>query len=595
MKKLIALLVALSLTLAALPALAIGGLTVELVRFPITLNGVAVESFKRQYPFISYNDMTYFPMTYYDSGFMGIEVRTTAAGIEIEKTGCSVGFRDYAGYNNPIYDYAEILSQKIMINGKEIDNSCEEYPILSYHDVVYIPLTWRFAVEEFGWQYSYGADGALSITSSNPAVLPFTPPREPYAGRVGDYRYYNFYHGLWQSRVTDTALTLFDGKLYYVCEDKRLYRCPLNNYAAEELLMDFSDREEPPLIYNSGYRVWLENLGYYDESGTFNDRSELFESYNSFYDNGEYIVYGVSGIEMLEHNGVISELKIADSVSREAGEERFSVSEIEIYGDTLLFHGGFMKSLEGRENAYTMAGVGGGYADLKTNTVSWERGTQNVSFANGRIYRISNGELESSLPGGSDSRVEGPTNMDGVLNGAIDSVSYGMNGAHMASILACKLHMYPGNGCVFMGYSVDNLSPEVSDKWWFHNLGGQYITRTALVRLGDEAPVEYIDFGDGTVSTGYERLFESMGAYNCYTTTKSYQGNCYSALIFGEGGDTLLRCLDSPGYTAGRTMNIDRDGTVIYQSDEGNGFYIVKVPRAEGRLGTVRYWMKREA
>ena len=38
----------------------------------------------------------------------------------------------------------------ITVNGKTINNDEEPYPLLVFRDVTYFPLTWRFAVDEFG-------------------------------------------------------------------------------------------------------------------------------------------------------------------------------------------------------------------------------------------------------------------------------------------------------------------------------------------------------------------------------------------------------------------------------------------------------------
>jgi hypothetical protein len=59
-----------------------------------------------------------------------------------------------ASYNAMIPDHS------IKVNNKLIDNSKEEYPLLVFRDVTYFPLTWRFAVTEFGletrWDYKRG-------------------------------------------------------------------------------------------------------------------------------------------------------------------------------------------------------------------------------------------------------------------------------------------------------------------------------------------------------------------------------------------------------------------------------------------------------
>lgn len=126
---------------------------VSLPTFDVTFNGQLVSSDARQYPLIVYKDITYIPMTYYDTRFLGLatdwnnETRT----ISIKKADTSFAYRDYSSdKTNKKSDKAEICSFNIVVNGKAIDNKKEEYPLLVYRDVTYFPLTWRFAVDEFG-------------------------------------------------------------------------------------------------------------------------------------------------------------------------------------------------------------------------------------------------------------------------------------------------------------------------------------------------------------------------------------------------------------------------------------------------------------
>ena len=60
----------------------------------------------------------------------------------------------------------------ITVNGKSIDNSKEEYPLLVFRDVTYFPLTWRFAVDEFGWNYTFDGKTGLNITPVPTAIVP---------------------------------------------------------------------------------------------------------------------------------------------------------------------------------------------------------------------------------------------------------------------------------------------------------------------------------------------------------------------------------------------------------------------------------------
>ena len=43
------------------------------------------------------------------------------------------------------------------------EHNKEEYPLLVFRDVTYFPLTWRFAVDELGWQYRFNQKEGLVI------------------------------------------------------------------------------------------------------------------------------------------------------------------------------------------------------------------------------------------------------------------------------------------------------------------------------------------------------------------------------------------------------------------------------------------------
>ncbi len=66
---------------------------------------------------------------------------------------------------------AQIPNFVIKVNGKEIDNAKEEYPILNYKSVTYFPLTWRFTVDEFGWTSAWNDETGLTISSASVSTV----------------------------------------------------------------------------------------------------------------------------------------------------------------------------------------------------------------------------------------------------------------------------------------------------------------------------------------------------------------------------------------------------------------------------------------
>jgi len=149
---------------------------VTLPSFDVTLNGQTHSNTYSKYPFIVYKDITYFPMTYYDSRLLGLTTAWSAEeGLAIAKQDGYISeyLREVNGTKNKIKQTASIVEGKITVNGTAIDNSREEYPLLLFRDVTYFPLTWRFAVDEFGWDYQFSHEDGLVV--ENPAVVQKNP------------------------------------------------------------------------------------------------------------------------------------------------------------------------------------------------------------------------------------------------------------------------------------------------------------------------------------------------------------------------------------------------------------------------------------
>ncbi len=167
----------------------------HLPEFDIVVNGRYVENRMRQYPFIIYNDITYFPMTYNDCAFLGVTNDWTPENGTVITTTASNGIYDDLirpeGTSDwhPLYDglLSYITEGKITVNGRKIDNSTQQYPILTYKDVPYFPLTWDWCTE-FGWTINFDAANGLSVCSpeynTNGYVNYYSPINSPLVSNV---------------------------------------------------------------------------------------------------------------------------------------------------------------------------------------------------------------------------------------------------------------------------------------------------------------------------------------------------------------------------------------------------------------------------
>lgn len=148
---------------------------VTLPTFKVTLNGTPVDNTNNQYPLLVYKDMTYFPMTYHGARFLQVKanwyenVQVLFVGKAEEKE--AVLQLEKASSPNKSSYTAAIPAYKIAVNtiraSDFLDNNQEPYPVLNFRGITYFPLTWRFTVEEFGWEYQFDEENGLVINSGD--------------------------------------------------------------------------------------------------------------------------------------------------------------------------------------------------------------------------------------------------------------------------------------------------------------------------------------------------------------------------------------------------------------------------------------------
>lgn len=203
-------------------------LTVTLPTFQVILNGQTVDNRNREYPLIVYKDITYFPMTWSDCRFLGLEnAWSPEQGLSIQQSNITSPYHDYASAEaNSSRNYpAELAEGAVAVNGQSIDNASEEYPLLSFRDITYFPLTWRFAHDAFGWEYSWGESDGLSIRSANPQVKDAGLPG--YAADNSFAVHKNYYY------FAET-----DGTLNHI------YRSPVSDPGAREHVYEYEYNTE---------------------------------------------------------------------------------------------------------------------------------------------------------------------------------------------------------------------------------------------------------------------------------------------------------------------------------------------------------------
>ncbi|KIL39682.1 hypothetical protein SD70_18655 [Gordoniibacillus kamchatkensis] len=193
---------------------------VTLPDFAVNLNGHTVENQYREYPLLVYRDITYFPMTWYDTRMLGLEATWSPDdGLNIKQSRVTSTYVPYKSERRNAAAYAaEVPASAVTINGKAIDNTKEEYPLLSFRDVTYFPLTWRFAHDEFGWDYRWSDTGGLSITSHNPQLQ--TAPLPAYAGENDVALFKGYYYFV---ETTDTTNHVYRAPVRKPSDKEEIY------------------------------------------------------------------------------------------------------------------------------------------------------------------------------------------------------------------------------------------------------------------------------------------------------------------------------------------------------------------------------------
>lgn len=147
----------------------------QLPSFPVQVNGLKIDSERSSYPVLTYNHMVYLPVKPF-ADTLGLEVAWDAArGLKINRRERPSGIRptveskDKTSVNRR---YEAVLPGfPIEVNGKSINNAGEPYPLLLVDNVSYLPMTWRYAHNDFGWRTDWSAQEGFQLTTEQQKVL----------------------------------------------------------------------------------------------------------------------------------------------------------------------------------------------------------------------------------------------------------------------------------------------------------------------------------------------------------------------------------------------------------------------------------------
>ena len=151
--------------------------TVTLPDFPITINGQMVDSQYDQYPFLVYQDIAYLPLASPYNQFTGLTISMQSqwgSNYPVFFVGraeiTSVQWLPYvqASANHHAYK-ATLPDQGMAVNAFRYHRNQElAYPLFTFREIYYLPLTWENVVEKLGWSYVYDEQKGLIIDSTDP-------------------------------------------------------------------------------------------------------------------------------------------------------------------------------------------------------------------------------------------------------------------------------------------------------------------------------------------------------------------------------------------------------------------------------------------
>ncbi len=166
--------------------------------FDVSINGVVISDKRPFHPIICYNDIVYIPLDWVYCNWLGIDISLGENDeIIIDHSGKENSFVTWHGAwgegvipNRDRRETDGMISNKVMVNGREIDNASETYPLLQYYDhEVYFPLTWEWIVNEFGWCHDWDAQTGLTIHTNGKNKTPDILLQTKILSEINDFTY----------------------------------------------------------------------------------------------------------------------------------------------------------------------------------------------------------------------------------------------------------------------------------------------------------------------------------------------------------------------------------------------------------------------
>ena len=139
---------------------------VQMSQNNININGSVYKNADLEYPFINYLGYTYIPLSFYTCSHLGFATMWNPVdGLSFTPPGSmpmiggeNVYFENVLGKNDMVPGKmfkADVYKGALTIGNETYFSYDVYYPILTYNDVVYIPVLWKQGMEGLGLEYSY--------------------------------------------------------------------------------------------------------------------------------------------------------------------------------------------------------------------------------------------------------------------------------------------------------------------------------------------------------------------------------------------------------------------------------------------------------
>lgn len=147
---------------------------VKTVSFPVNINyeqcNTVTENNRLCYDYqmFSLKGIIYFPLTYYNCNLTGLTLELDENRILVKKADISspMLYKSERLGEETFKDSFLVMQSPVSVNINGMDYDDENYPILFYNDVIYIPLTWNMVNDILDWDYTFDEKGVEIYTES---------------------------------------------------------------------------------------------------------------------------------------------------------------------------------------------------------------------------------------------------------------------------------------------------------------------------------------------------------------------------------------------------------------------------------------------